>query len=868
MNSRDIRQRYLDYFKVKEHAVVPSSGLVPFDDPTLLFTNAGMVQFKKYWATPAALPYPRAVTCQKCMRAGGKDSDIDNIGKTGRHHTFFEMLGNFSFGDYFKREAIEWAFDFTVSCLKIPEKVLWASYYEEDGETRDIWKKILPAERIVPLSKKDNFWGPAGDTGPCGPCTELYVDFGKDRSCGASCKPGCDCDRFLEFWNLVFPQYDKQTDGSMPPLKRRGVDTGMGLERISRILQNTPSNYETDLFLPIIREIEKISGHGYEKNPEKKFMFRIISDHIRAAVFLINDNVLPSNEGRGYVLRRILRRAGITGSNMGIGEPFLSHLCEIPADNMRDVYPSLGEHRELIKRVIHEEEEKFHALLDSANKNFYDLAGGSRKNSVPGDVAFKLYDTYGIPKDLLEDLAAQDNRTVDWEGFNRHLDEQKRQSRFSTSEGMKKSAVFEKQPLTETVFTGYAGTGDEGNVTAVYRDEKKKLLYVVLDKTPFYPEKGGQAGDRGVLENRDARFAVSDTQVDEKGLIYHIGKLEKGGFENLEENPVMKASVDREFRKSVSINHTATHLLHFALRQVMGKDVRQAGSYVTGERLRFDFVCFGSFSEEEAKKAEAIVQDKIMQNSPVSVEEMFLDEAVKKGAIALFLEKYGEKVRVIKTGDYHTEVCGGTHTDMTGNMLLFHITGFSSIGKNLKRIEAVTYREALNFLGRYRETVDALAMKLGVESEKVLKRVEKLIFETEAKDKLISRYENILAEGFSRDIGDKKETYEAEGRDCNFTCGMLNVDNNELISRVADGVMSGMGEGVVFLGSAKDGKIFTVIKVSDAFKDKFPAVGLMKEVSGILNGQGGGSPVFARGSGSCPENFEKAAEKIREILKS
>lgn len=864
MDSRTIRTLYLNYFKNKEHTVVPSIGLVPFDDPTILFTSAGMVQFKKLWATSVTPPYTRAVTCQKCMRAGGKDSDIDKIGVTGRHHTFFEMLGNFSFGDYFKKETIEWAFEFVTAHLKINEGVLWVSYYEEDRETLDIWKKILPSERIVPLSKKDNFWGPAGDTGPCGPCTELYIDFGKEASCSSDCKPGCECNRFLEFWNLVFPQYDKQKDGSLLPLKRRGVDTGMGLERISRILQKTPSNYETDLFLPIIQEIENISGHSYEKKQDKKSLFRITADHIRAAVFLIDDNIFPSNEGRGYVLRRILRRAGITGLGLGIKGTFLNRLSRVPVAIMQDVYPSLKEHAKLIERVIYEEEEKFHILLDSASKNFQDLTSEIEGGFIPGEVAFKLYDTYGIPKDLLEDLSSQENRIIDWEGFDRQLEEQKRLSRFSTSAGMQKTVIFERTPLTETVFTGYFRIEDEGNVTAVYRDDRKGFLYVVLDRTPFYPEKGGQVGDRGVLESKGMRFKVTDTQVDEKGIIYHIGRMEKG---NLEEGIKVSAVVDGEFRKRVSINHTATHLLHYALKQILGKDIRQAGSYVGDGRLRFDFVCFSSLSDDTTDKVESLIQDKIIENSPVSVEEMSLDQAIERGAIALFLEKYGEKVRVIHLGDYHSEVCGGTHTDRTGSMLLFRITGISSIGKNLKRIEAVTYKEAVKLLKCYKKIVDELALKLEVEGSKVQQKVEKLLAEREEKDRMLEKYEGILASYLSREVTGKKETYEVDGLMCNLATGIFAVENNDIMSRVSDEVMSIIKEGIVFLGNRVGGKIFVVIKVSENFKEKFPAVNLMKEVSGILSGQGGGSPVFARGSGKGPENFERAVERVREIIK-
>ncbi len=868
MDSAEIRKLYLDYFNQRGHTIVSTSSLIPFDDPTLLFTNAGMVQFKKFWATPVQLPYSRAVTCQKCMRAGGKDSDIDKIGITGRHHTFFEMLGNFSFGDYFKKETIEWAYEFTIKYLKIPEDIIWVSYYEKDDETKNIWKKFLPDNKIVPLSAKDNFWGPAGETGPCGPCTELYLDFGENLSCGADCKPGCECGRFLEFWNLVFPQYDRQNDGSLPPLKRRGVDTGMGLERIARILQKTPSNYETDLFLPLIKEIEKISGQGYGEQEDKKPFFRIVAEHIRAAVFLIDDNVLPSNEGRGYVLRRILRRAGINGVNLGIKEPFLYYLSSVPIKIMQDVYPTLREHREMINRVIHEEEEKFHSLLNSASKNFYDLTGNVKGKLIPGDVAFKLYDTYGIPRDILEDLSFQENRLIDWEGFNKQLDNQKRLSRFSTNIGMQKTVVFEKTPLTETVFTGYQKTEDEGSIVAVYRDVKRPLFYVVLDRTPFYPEKGGQVGDRGVIENEYVRFRVTDTQVDEKGHIYHKGKIEKGSQEQFANNNEVKAVVDSEFRKRVSINHTSTHLLHYALRKVLGKDVRQAGSFITDERLRFDFVCFSNLSADIIEKVESIIQDKIIQNSPVSVEEMSLDEAMERGAIALFLEKYGEKVRVIQTGDYHAEVCGGTHIRRTGDILIFRITEFSSIGKNLKRIEAVTYKNAVEYLERYRNIIEEIGQKLEVEIDKVSQKVDRILIERREKDRIIDRYENILSVKFSDDIACKKESFEINGNIFSFASGILKMENDDLISRVADNVMDRIKKGIVFLGNIKDDRIFTVIKVSGELKEKLSAAKVMKEISRILEGQGGGSPAFARGSGKNPKNFSEAVEKIREMIKT
>lgn len=868
MKSSEIRRLYLDYFENKGHTLVTGSGLVPFDDPTLLFTSAGMVQFKKYWATGGKLPYSRAATCQKCVRAGGKDSDIEKIGITGRHHTFFEMLGNFSFGDYFKKEAVEWAYEFSAQYLKVPEKLIWVSYYEEDAETKETWRKFLPENRIVPLSAKDNFWGPAGDTGPCGPCTELYMDFGEEKGCGRKdCMPGCECGRFLEFWNLVFPQYDKQKDGSLTDLKRRGVDTGMGLERITRILQNTPSNYETDLFLPIIKEIEEISGCSYEKEPDKKPLFRITADHVRAAVFLIDDNILPSNEGRGYVLRRILRRAGMTGSNLGVKEPFLCRLSETAVNIMHDVYPTLKEHRELIKRVILEEEEKYRSLLDSAGRNFNDFVAGVKNNIVPGDAAFKLYDTYGIPRDLLEDLALDGGLTIEWKEFDKLMEEQKKLSRFSTAMGFKKEVVFERIPLSETIFTGYKTIEDECIVKALYSGGKDEKLYLVLDKTPFYPEKGGQVGDRGIIENGEIRFSVSDTQIDEKGLIYHIGKLTQGKPAQLEGREVrVNASVDAEYRKQVSINHTTTHLLHYALREVFGKEIRQAGSYVSADRLRFDFVCFSQLNPDDAGKAEDIVQEKIFEDSSVIVEEMSLDEAVERGAIALFMEKYGEKVRIIKTGGYHTEVCGGTHMSRTGEAALFRITGFSSIGQNLKRIEAVTYKEALKFLNRYRIIAEDIALKFETDAEKIIAMVDKLISENERKDRTIDKYENKLAAELAGEIAGGKESFIIKGDTFYFASGLVNIDNNDVASRISDDVAEKTGKGIVFIGNEVNERIFLTLKVSGECKDKFPAVKLMKEISEIVEGQGGGSPVFARGSGKNPGNFGKAAEKIRLII--
>jgi len=865
VKSSEIRSLYLEFFKKKGHSVVPGIGLIPFDDPTLLFTSAGMVQFKKFWATDVPLPYKRATTCQKCLRAGGKDSDIDKIGITGRHHTFFEMLGNFSFGDYFKKEAIEWAWEFVVEYLKIPERNIWVSYYEKDDETKGIWKRFLPEAKIVPLSEKDNFWGPAGDTGPCGPCTELYIDFGIEKGCGSDCKPGCECGRFLEFWNLVFPQYDKQKDGSLPPLKRRGVDTGMGLERITRIMQGTPSNYETDLFLPIIKEIEKMSGYSYN-DKEKQPSFRITADHIRAAAFLIDENVLPSNEGRGYVLRRIIRRAEITGADLDIKEPFLHQLSGVVVDIMGDVYPTLKKNIEMIKRVIYEEEEKYYYLINSASKNFYIATEKVKEKRIPGDIAFKLYDTYGIPKDLLEDMSSQRGLSVDWDGFNRCLEEQREKARSSSEIGAKKKLIAGTQPLTETEFCGYDKTDSTGKGIAVYKDEKKALFYLVLDKTPFYPEKGGQIGDRGKIVDNKIEFQVFDTQIDEKGIIYHAGKIIKGSPDDFIGRE-LNALVSKDFRKRVSINHTSTHLLHYALRNVIGKDVRQAGSFVGDTRLRFDFVCFKQLSDKDIEEVENIVQEKIFDNSPVSIDEMTLDEAMKKGAIALFQEKYGERVRVIGIGDYHSEVCGGTHIKRTGEIILFKITNFSSIGQNLKRIEAVTYREAIKYLNSYKRLVDDISMRFNTKPGKVLPVIEKLLLGREEKDKVIKRYEERLALEISSKLIEKKEQCEIDNKQAYLVSGLIDIGGSDFISGVADRVMKEIGEGVVFIGSPSDKGLSFVIKVGPDCSRYFSAKDLVRDVSGIIEGQGGGSNLFARGSGKRPEKFGEAVNRIKKILK-
>ena len=869
MESNKIRELYLKFFEGKGHRVIPSSSLIPVDDPTLLFTNAGMVQFKKYWATDIPLPFKRATSCQKCLRVGGKDSDLEKIGESKKHHTFFEMLGNFSFGDYFKKEAIDWAFEFVVDVLKIPREKLWVSYYEEDIETRKLWERYIPSERIVPLGKKDNFWGPAGDSGPCGPCSEIYIDFGEEKSCGKpDCKPGCECERFLEFWNLVFPQYDMQPDGKLLPLKRRGVDTGMGLERIARILQNTETNYETDLFYPIIKKIEELSGQKYSPYSENSGFFRIIADHIRAIVFLLDENIVPSNEGRGYVVRRIIRRASLAGKNLGFREPFLYKISESVIKTMKDVYPSVLENKNYIEKILYDEEEKFTYIIDSANKIFEETLKDISKKMIPGDVAFKLYDTYGIPPDVIEDLAMGENIKVDWNGFRKIMEERKAISREKSAFSGNIEKIFESEGIKETEFVGYDNLECESEIAGLYKEKNKNLIRIVTKQTPFYPEKGGQIGDRGIIENEEIKVRVYDTQIDEKGLIHHIGKLEKGNLESIKENMKVKLSVEPEFRKKVSINHTATHLLHYALREILGKEVRQYGSYVGDDKLRFDFICFSSLDDEKIKKIERLVQNKIFENSNVKVEEMSLEEAIKKGAIALFVGKYGENVRVVHTGDYHSEVCGGTHVKSTGEICIFKITNYSSIGRNLRRIEAFTYQNAYLYMEELEEKMKKVCGELGIPQDRLVKSVINLKKEIEEKEKSLRKYKDLVIKDLSERLSSEALKFNINGKETHFVGRKIKVENVEDMGFISDKIVDTLKRAVVLLGMEKDKRIYFIMKVSEDLKEIFNAGKIIKEISQIVDGKGGGNPVFAQGSGKEPSKFNDMIKNIKERLEN
>ena len=852
MNSQEIRKEFIEYFKSLDHKVFPSDSLIPSSDPTLLFTTAGMVQFKDYFLGKKT-GLKRACSVQKCLRT----SDIEQVGKTPRHLTFFEMLGNFSFGDYFKKEAIEWAYEFVVEKLKISEENLWVSYFKDDIETKEIWKKFLPENKIIPLGEKDNFWGPAGETGACGPCTEIYFDFGKDKGCGKiDCKPGCDCERFLEFWNLVFPQYDKQKDGSFLPLKRKGVDTGMGLERISRILQKTETNYETDLFIPIIKKIEEISGYSYKENKKN---FRIISDHIRGIVFAIGDGILPSNEGRGYVLRRIIRKAVFSGLDLNLKEPFLFNLSKVVIREMSEIYPELKENEKLIEKVIHEEEERFHYLITSSRKIFIDVV--KKEEEIKGETLFKLYDTYGIPKDLIDELAFQYNKKIKWEEFDKYMEKQKELSRTKSKIGMKKDEILISDKILETYFAGYDKLFDTGKLVGVYKGENN-LLYLILDRTVFYPERGGQIGDRGIIYNDRFKFNVIDTQIDEKGLIYHIGNILNGKIEELKLGDEFYMSVDEEFRKSVSINHTSTHLLHYALREIIGKEVRQAGSYVGNDKLRFDFVCFTDIDEGIISKVENLVWEKIFEKAPVIVEEVSLNEAIKKGAIALFTEKYGERVRLVSTGNFHKEVCGGTHLKNTGDIFLFHIISFSTIGKNLKRIEAITYKKCLEYFSDSVITLRNISSLLKTDEVKINDRIIKLLEEIKEKERMIEKYLNLNIERITEEILENPQIILKNGKEIKLFFFNVDIEKKDYVAKISDRITESVKNGIVFLISVSGEKKFFVLKIGDEVKNEISAIKIAKNLSKYI--KGGGNEKFVSG---IVEKDVKIDFLINEIIK-
>ena len=872
MTGDDLRSKFLAYFEQKGHTIVKSSSLVPDDDPTLLFTNAGMVQFKRTFLGEDKRPYVRAASSQKCVRAGGKHNDLENVGHTGRHHTFFEMLGNFSFGNYFKEQAIELAWDLVTRGYGIPEGGLWVSVYEEDDEAHKLWasKTGISDDRIVRLGEKDNFWA-MGDTGPCGPCSEILIDQGEGIGCGRpECRVGCDCDRYLELWNLVFMEFNRDESGKMTPLPKPSIDTGMGLERIAAAVQGHTSNYETDLFIPIIEKIETLSGHCLLESPEIDIAIKVITDHSRAAAFLIGDGVLPSNEGRGYVLRRILRRAIRYGRTLGLKQPFLHQTAKKVSDVMKTSYPELLEADAYIKNIIKGEEERFLGTLDTGLRALEDALDELRAkgiSEVPGSLIFKMYDTYGFPVDLIQDIVRDDSMSLDMPGYEQAMDEQRLRSRSAVTSYPKGSAYSALSAKgIQTDFVGYDQTNTESEVLMVVADGKAleqadagDAIELVAAKTPFYGEAGGQVGDRGRIYNEAFEMEVSDTIKAQNDIIIHRGKVVRGG---ISPGQTVTLSVDQEIRLAIARNHTATHLLHAVLRQVLGDHVRQSGSLVAPDRLRFDFTHFSALDFETLQEIENLVNYRIRQNTPLQVEELDADEAFKKGATALFEEKYGDRVRLVAIEDFSKELCGGTHTERTGDIGLLKIVSEGSVAAGVRRIEALTGKAALDYTQKTSWNLDTLAQLLKAKPEELPETIRKVVTKLKSLEKKIAGLKaKTAAKGSDRLLSEMKTV-----NGVSVLAQEVSADTPAALRDLADHLKEKIKSGIVVLGSKSKDKVLLVAVVTKEHLEKYHAGQIVKQVAAVVGGSGGGRPDMAQAGGDRPEKLPEALAIVFDIV--
>jgi alanyl-tRNA synthetase len=876
LNFRQIRQEFFDYFLARGHKLVPSSSLVPRDDPSLLFTNAGMVQFKGLYLGEEKRSYTRAVTSQKCVRAGGKHNDLENVGYTARHHTFFEMLGNFSFGDYFKEETIEWAWDFLTQKFGLPGEALYISVYKDDDEAYTIWNERIgvPSERIVRLGEKDNFWT-MGDTGPCGPCSEILIDQGPSIGCGRpECAPGCDCDRYLEIWNLVFTQFDRSPGGELSPLPKPNIDTGMGLERIAAVVQGVTSNYETDLFKAIISRIADLSGKGYGEDTRRDVSFRVISDHARAAAFLIGDGVMPSNEGRGYVLRRIIRRAIRFGQLLGMADPFLHKICERVIEIMGTDYAELVQGKSLIEGVVHNEEKRFADTLHYGLRVLTDeieKLKAKEQSNISGEVAFRLYDTYGLSFDIVQDVAREEGLTVDSAAFDNAMAKQRALSQESwKGSGEEKIPSEYKKLLAEGVksrFLGYESLRSKAHIVALFADGKRVSRLepgaeaeVVLDQTPFYGQAGGQVGDAGWIVSGAARFRVKDTVKFSQDLAVHIGSLESGVFEPPQE---VEAQVDEEKRQATACNHSATHLLHAALREILGDHVKQAGSLVSHERLRFDFSHFKPVRQEDLDEIELLVNRHIRKNLPVETEVMSREDAMQTGAMAIFEERYGESVRVVSMGDgVSQELCGGTHTKRTGDIGLFRILGEAGVAANVRRIEALTGEAALQNDQKQEKILKSSAALLKSNPHQVPERLRRLFQDLKERQRQIEQLKTRIMTRRSDDF----LTGAREIAGVKAVAQLLEAASPAELRDAADRIKDKLGSGIVLLGANRDGKAMLICMVTKDLTGRFKAGDIIRELSGVVGGKGGGRPDMAQGGGNSPQDLEKAFHRFYELV--
>jgi alanyl-tRNA synthetase len=861
MNSEAIRKAYLDFFESKGHTSVESASLVPGNDPTLLFTNSGMVQFKDAFAMLENRGYTRAVSCQRCIRAGGKHNDLDNVGYTARHHTFFEMLGNFSFGDYFKSETIAFAWEFLTEVLNIPKDRLWVTIHDSDDEAHAIWVNEIgfPADRMTRMGDKDNFWT-MGDTGPCGPCSEIFYDHGEAIPGGPPGSEDDDLDRFVEIWNLVFTQFDRSADGTLTPLPSPCVDTGMGLERLAAVMQSVHNNYDTDLFQPVIVKAAKVLGVGDLQNPSLK----VIADHLRSSVFLICDGVLPSNEGRGYVMRRIMRRALRHGHALGATKPFFHELVPVLVAEMGNTYPMLIKTSEQIERIVLKEETQFALTLDQGMRILDEAIAGLSDQVIPGAVIFKLYDTYGFPADLTGDIARERNLLLDMPGFESEMSQQRNRARAASKfqgEGVEDLAIE-----AVTAFLGYETLNLTASVVAIHDGSRfvdswagDGAVSVVLDQTPFYAESGGQVGDRGSLIADGVALRVLDTRKS-GGAIVHYCQSEIGA---LAIGDQLQAVVSPSVRQNTARHHSATHLLHAALRAVLGDHVNQRGSLVSADRLRFDFSHFEGVTAEELQAIERLCNEEILKNTPISTEVMSVDAAKERGAMALFGEKYSESVRVLTMGDgFSMELCGGTHALRTGDLGLLRVLSEQGIASGVRRIEAVVGEQALSAVAETDAFANAVSAVLKTDRGAALARLEQIIDHNRRLEKEVSALNTKLVSGESLDTADA--VFEVQG--IPVLVNLIDGADPKSLPDALDQLKNKLGRGVVVLATAQAGKIALVVGVTKDLVGQVHAGELVNHIALQVGGKGGGRPDMARAGGSDVEALPAALASVEGYL--
>ncbi len=877
MTGEEIRNKFLQYFKDRGHTIVPSGPLVPQNDPTLMFANAGMVQFKGVFLGEEKRDYNRAVSVQKCVRAGGKHNDLEMVGRTARHHTFFEMLGNFSFGDYFKKEAIQFGWEFLTDVIGLPRDRLYISVFEEDDEAFNLWTDEIkmPRERIYKLGEKDNFWA-MGPTGPCGPCSEIFIDQGKSVGCRKpSCEVGCDCDRFLEIWNLVFMQYNRDESGKLTPLPNPCIDTGMGLERLAAVVQGRTTNYDTDLMMSIITEAAHIMSKEYGKQNDVNVSLRVLTDHARAAVFIINDGVIPSNEGRGYVLRKIMRRGLRHGKLLGQKGSFFHRITNKVIADFKKAYPELKRNKDFIQKVIINEEESFMSTLHYGTQLLEQILDKVRKEGltvIPGEEIFKLYDTYGFPTDLVEETAKDAGLTLDMKGYNQAMSEQKTKAMASwKGSGEKEVSSFFKEFLqssTTTLFEGYGATEGEGRVLAILKNNVPvdsastgEEIEFLTDKTPFYGESGGQAGDSGQAFNENIQMELYDANKPLPGLIVHKAKIIQG---TLNKGDNLTLVVNQQIRGNTALNHSATHLLHAALKEVLGEHIKQAGSLVAPNRLRFDYTHFSPLTDKERTRIESRVNEKIRENIQVSTREMDIDTALKEGAMALFGEKYGEKVRVVNIPGFSKELCGGTHVTATGDIGLFHIISEGGIASGVRRIEAVTGATAYDTIRGEQKSLSAIRELLKSPSNEEIVKLKKLLAKNRQLEKELSALkEKMVSSKESSDDDDVQKLGEVS-----YLIKKLEDMDAKTLRTFIDNAKNRLKSGIVVVGSITNSKVSLAAGVTKDLTAKYHAGNIIKEIAAIVGGSGGGRPDMAQAGGSQIDKLDEALKKAEELIRS